>query len=227
MISRRKFVKVIVLSPHLLGSGALLLLSDRADAFLPFFVRFIVGGFVRGAVIRTVVSQAVRSAPLAVTSMASAQTTRNVAATRPHEYGKKTAIRGSVATQFGFSAGLSVSVSPNVLAKAQEFAADAIWIRADVQNSFELEVHNNSDQVLNEKIAIFLRDVEKDSITNQMYYDKYTAQPNSVSRIPFRISNLPYNGVVRLSAQSTASELRASSSGNIVVAERSEIEFST
>lgn len=123
------------------------------------------------------------------------------------------------------SISLSVSVSPNVLARAQEFAAEAIWMRTDVQNGFELEVRNVSDQVLVEKIAIFLRDVEKDTITDLVYSGVCTAQPNSVDRIPFRISELPYKGVVRLSAQSTASELSARPSGNIVVAERSEIEF--
>lgn len=225
MVSRREFVKIVVVSPHLYGSGVLLLLSKPAEAFLPLLTQFFVGGFVRGTVTRAVVTQGVRSAPLAVSSLARSQVARTVAATGAREYGKKTAIKGSVATQFGLSAGLSVSVSPNVLARAQEFAAEAIWMRTDVQNSFELEIRNVSDQVLVEKIAILLRDVEKDTITNLLYSGICTAQPNSVDRIPFSISELPYKGVVRLSAQSTASELSASPSGNIVVAERSEIEF--
>jgi hypothetical protein len=225
MVSRREFVKIVVVSPHLYGSGVLMLLSDPAEAFFPLITQFIVGGFVRTTVTRAVVTQGVRSAPLVASSLARGQGARAVTATGVREYGKKAAIKGSVATQFGLSAGFSISVSPNVLAKAQEFSAEAIWMRTDVQNSFVLEVRNESDQVLVEKLAILLKNVEKNAITNQLFSGVCKAQPNSVFRKSFMVSELPYKGIVRLSAQSTASELSASPSGNIVVAERDEIEF--
>lgn len=224
MFNRRRFVQVVVVAPHLLGSGALLLLSNRADAFLPIFARFVVGGFVRGMVIRSVL-KTLGSAPLAVTAMKNDSSVNNLSATTTREYGKKRDIDGSAAAQFGFPTGPIVSVSANVLAKAEDYGAEAIWIRVDVKNSFELEVYNNSDNVLDEKIAIYLWNAEQDKIASQAYYGRHTARANSVERIPFSISNLPFNGVIKLSAESTASELVASPSGNIVVAEKSDIEF--
>lgn len=216
MKSRRKFIKLAVLTP-LCATGSLILFPKEAEAFFPLLARIFLGGFVRRTVTKT------------VTRAVGGNLARKVALSSARSLvgqGSKRYITKKVVTRYGISMGGAVSISSDVYAMARECNAEAIWVNRGYDNLFNVEFNNKSKDYKGGNLSLLIKDVEKGVVKRKIYAGYLSAPPKKKFIFPFEISELPFTGIVNIEGRVIDENISCKPSGNIVIAREEDIRFS-
>jgi hypothetical protein len=214
--SRREFIKIAALAPFGVA-GSLILIPTEAEAFWPLFLgRIILGGFAR----RTVTSTVARGLGSSLVRGSASIAGRNLARQQLRKY-----ITKKTVTQYGISIGGAISISPDVYAMAKEHNAEAIWVNRGYDNQFGVEFNNETQSAGSGELSLFIKDVEKDQIREQINGGYFSISSKAKFEHSFKISDLPFTGVINILGQSTNDNLSFIPSGNIIVASQDNVHF--
>ncbi len=190
-INRRQFVKM---TSTIILSNGIALAPNQSDAFLGVLFRFVFGG-----VGRTVIRNSARKII------------------------QNNFVRNSFRMNFKSLANLSIAggslalVSNEVYALAKQYNAQSVWVN-NSENNFNLGYTNKSSEQIIANLGFEVIDsttgnsIQKIGTNNHVVVDP--GQSDSVSHI---ISDLPFQGVVRLNTLSDNPNFSGHTSGNIVV----------
>ncbi len=211
-MSKRGFLKTTVGASMLVSGG--ILVPSPVRAILPALVagtlaRFVVQGFVRSTITRSVGSAAIRGGVRQTLTQSSKRLATN---------GIRKRVTQKTVTEYGISLGTGVSISADVFALAKESNAAAIWVDREHDNHFDMEFTNSENRNSSGQLSLFVQDVATGQIIDQLYEAPIALIPTSSFKFSFTVSDLPYTGVVQLLAASTIAGLDCTPSENIVIA---------
>lgn len=215
MKTRRQFIKIAALTP-LCGAGNLILFPQEAEAFWPLLARIALGGFFR----RTVASTVTRAVGGNLARQVALSSGRRLAVQGSRRY-----ITKKVVTKYGISIGGALSISPDIYAMAKEHNAGAIWINRGHENLFDVEFNNDTDDYKAGQLSLFIKDIEKDKIREQIYGGYVSAPPSRKFVFPFEISELPFTGAINIVSETTDNNIACTPSDNIIVAREEDVRF--
>lgn len=225
MVQRRRFVKnMMVAVPAVMLAPGLFWFPQRADAVLPGIIaRFLFGSLIRRGGV-TVASRAVGKRIVTGTSSRAGQ---HVLPQGAAVASSSTVLSGASFQGLSFSvlsvSGVSVTFSRRIHAMSRQYAADIVWAKDSYINSFGYDIDNASNKDLRGSLDLFVKDVDSDRIVEQISLGVVDVEARRAFRYSFELEKFDYDGVIRLLSESSASELAAPPSGNIIIARSGEI----
>lgn len=116
------------------------------------------------------------------------------------------------------SAGMVISISPEVYALAEEHKAEAIWVRAGYDNQFTAVLENGSPSHVSGQFHYGIEDVNTGRLEKERFCCLIHAGPGDKFEFSGQESDLPSPGVKRIIGRTDNPNIRCNSSGNIIVA---------